>query len=114
MAQENGDGSRVTYAYDRSGLLVERRGYAAGIDPRTGAPEVVERFAYDASGLLVRAENGDGVVALARDALGRIVSESRDGRTVESRYDARGRGWRGASARGSQPTPTIRSGRWPS
>lgn len=91
VAQENGDGSRVAYAYDRSGLLVERRGYAAGIDPGSGAPEVVERFAYDASGLLVRAENGDGVVALARDALGRIVSESRDGRTVESRYDARGR-----------------------
>ncbi|KMO27521.1 hypothetical protein VQ03_30465, partial [Methylobacterium tarhaniae] len=39
----------------------------------------------------MRAENGDGVVTVARDALGRIVSESRDGRTVESRYDARGR-----------------------
>ena len=91
VAQENGDGSRVAYAYDRSGLLVARRGYAAGIDPGSGAPEVEERFAYDARGLLVRAENGDGVVTLTRDALGRIVSESRDGRTVESRYDARGR-----------------------
>ncbi|WP_280953944.1 RHS repeat domain-containing protein [Methylobacterium terrae] len=90
VEQENGDGSRVSYAYDRSNLLVARRGYAAGIDPGTGAPEVEERFAYDARGLLVRAENGDGVVTLTRDALGRIVSESRDGRTVESRYDVQG------------------------
>ncbi|KMO28025.1 hypothetical protein VQ03_30160, partial [Methylobacterium tarhaniae] len=73
VEQENGDGARVTYAYDRSGLLVARRGYAAGIDPRTGPAEVEERFAYDARGLLVRAENGDGVVTVARDATGTSV-----------------------------------------
>ena len=48
-------------------------------------------FGYDPLGRLVRARNADAEIRLDRDALGRVIAETCNGRTVTAEYDAMGR-----------------------
>ncbi|MEU5292631.1 DUF6531 domain-containing protein [Streptomyces umbrinus] len=79
--KEKTGGETVDYVHDLLGNIVEQR-FSDG---------VVSTFGYNGAGQLVRARNADAEVALHRDAIGRIVSESVNGRTVESVYDVLGR-----------------------
>ncbi|MET8245488.1 hypothetical protein ABZV31_14415 [Streptomyces sp. NPDC005202] len=59
------------------------------MEQRTDTGEVTA-FAYGADGLLARAVNADAEVVIARDALGRTVSETVNGRTTAYGYDVMG------------------------
>ncbi|UXM96194.1 RHS repeat protein [Bartonella sp. HY329] len=50
-------------------------------------------YHYDQTGLLSRAENNSAVVAFKRDALGRVISETKgpNGERVHLTYDSRNR-----------------------
>lgn len=114
----NPQGLTWSYAYDEAGRLASETDFngrtlsyehdaAGGLTARTnGAGEtlhfvrdalgrVVEQGAatlsYDAAGGLVRAVNPDAEVVLERDALGRVLSETVNGRTASYAYDAVGR-----------------------
>jgi RHS repeat-associated protein len=80
IGQVNAADQEVSYAYDLLGNLISRR--AAG---------VVSSFGYDPSGLLVRAASPDAVLAIERDALGRVTAETCNGAAVRSSYDVAGR-----------------------
>jgi RHS repeat-associated protein len=62
-------------------------------------------FSYDASGQLVHARNRDAEVRLERDALGRVITETCNGRSVRSEYDLAGR-------RTRRVTPSGARARW--
>ncbi|WP_431929940.1 DUF6531 domain-containing protein [Amycolatopsis tucumanensis] len=95
VSRTNGAGETTRFTYDLVGNLVERQ---------TGdAPPA--RFTYDAAGRLVRAVNADADVRFERDEAGRVVAETVNGRTVESRYDLLGRPV-------YQRTPTGVESRW--
>ncbi|MGN8113064.1 RHS repeat-associated core domain-containing protein [Labrys sp. 22185] len=87
------DGSRLAFAYDRSGLLVREEAYAP-LGPAQHAEEVepvdVTRYWYDGRALLEKAENKAALVEYERDAMGRIVAETVNGRRVENSYDCCG------------------------
>lgn len=80
------DGGRIAYRRDKAGLLLKAQAFAPGAE----APEDVTRYGYDRRGQLVRAESAVATVALERDAHGRVIAETMNGRTVASRYDVRG------------------------
>ncbi|MBK3395216.1 MULTISPECIES: RHS repeat protein [Methylobacterium] len=73
------DGARIAYAYDRTGLLVRKEAFAPG-----AAAPAVTTYRYDACGRLAQAINADAAVAFARDALGRVIAETQNGRRIES------------------------------
>jgi RHS repeat-associated protein len=75
----NGAGEAVVFTRDVFGRIIEQR---AGDD--------VTSFTYDANGRLVAARNAEVEMRLRRDPLGRVLSESLNGRSVESVYDAAG------------------------
>ncbi|MFI1184124.1 DUF6531 domain-containing protein [Streptomyces sp. NPDC020799] len=91
------NGRTLTYEHDVAGGLVARTNGAGETlhFARDALGRVVEQgaatFAYDASGGLVRAVNPDAEVVLERDALGRVLSETVNGRTTSYAYDALGR-----------------------
>jgi RHS repeat-associated protein len=76
----NGAGQEVRFAHNLVGDLVERR-YQDG----------VATFEYDLGGRLVRATNADTEVVVERDAVGRILAETVNGRTLRSTFDQLGR-----------------------
>lgn len=79
------DGSRATFTYDRSGLLLRE------VDSTSdGTAPLITRYGYDERGLMLSAKNGDALVVLERDPIGRIVAETINGRRIESTYDCCG------------------------
>ncbi|WP_461157018.1 RHS repeat-associated core domain-containing protein [Saccharopolyspora tripterygii] len=95
------NGATVSYRYDAAGQLVERVNAMGettefGYDP---LGNVVQRrcgtamtsFTFNAGGLLLEAVNEDSRLTYTYDDLGRVTSESVNGRVVRSSYDALGR-----------------------
>ncbi|WP_053161109.1 DUF6531 domain-containing protein [Streptomyces caatingaensis] len=80
-SRTNGAGETVRFTRDTLGRIVEQR---------TDEGDVTT-FAYDALGRLTRAVNTDAEVIYERDALGRPLSETVNGRTMRYAYDAVGR-----------------------
>lgn len=80
-ARVNGAGESLSLVRDALGRVVATR---AGDGTET-------TFGYDASGHLVRAANPDAEVQWERDALGRVLVESTNGRAMSYAYDALGR-----------------------
>lgn len=91
----NGADQAVELIRDNLGRIVEQRA--------DGAPSTV--FAYDAAGHLARARNGTCELTFTFDQLGRLLSESSDGRWTTSTYDAAGH-------RVSLTTPSGRRSSW--
>lgn len=98
---ETFDGRDLRYVHDPAGgaSLFQSRGKGTRIrkDPRSRTLEirypddVLETRAFDTDGALVRAESPTSTVVFERDAAGRPVSESSNGRRVEARRDGAGR-----------------------
>ncbi|HEU5427198.1 MAG TPA: DUF6531 domain-containing protein [Actinocrinis sp.] len=91
----NGVGQTVRVTRDKAGRVVERQ---AGED-------AASRFEFDAAGRLVRAVNAGCVLEYARDPLGRILTESVNGRVVAHEYDVLGR-------RAKRTTPSGTVSQW--
>ncbi|WP_052851294.1 RHS repeat-associated core domain-containing protein [Streptomyces avicenniae] len=100
-AERDFDGRRTAYARDAAGRLVSRTN-AAGqtvsyvhdsmgrlIGKDTGDRRIT--FAHDGNGNLVGATGPDCEVRRTLDAVGRITSESINGRALHTRYDEAGR-----------------------
>ncbi|UNS98616.1 DUF6531 domain-containing protein [Streptomyces tubbatahanensis] len=78
----NACGERLSYVVDAHGRPVEQRDETGG---------EVTTFAYDAAGAVVRATNAATDVVLERDAVGRVLSETVNGRRMSYAYDTAGR-----------------------
>ncbi|MEW1829450.1 DUF6531 domain-containing protein [Streptomyces sp. NPDC088196] len=102
VAETDFNGRTLTYGHDAAGRLVARtNGAGETLDfVRDGAGRVVEQrtatggtttFEYGADGLLARAVNRDAGLVLARDALGRVLSETVDDHVTAYGYDLMGR-----------------------
>jgi RHS repeat-associated protein len=101
-AQTDYNGATTQYWYDAAGQLVHRVN-ASGHEASFGynllgnlvfhhiADGTVTRFDYDPAGRLVRAKTDDTDLVFVRDLLGRVVSESCNGRAVTKTYDAAGK-----------------------
>lgn len=76
----NGAGQTIRYVRDALGRVVEQR-----------TDDGVTTFAYDPAGGLTKAVNADAELAFDLDPLGRVLSETCNGRTLSSRYDLAGR-----------------------
>ncbi|WP_409182574.1 RHS repeat-associated core domain-containing protein [Amycolatopsis sp. VS8301801F10] len=97
-------GASTSYGYNAAGELTEIRNEAGEVvtllrDVRGNiAEEIVEgpsgtlrtRFEYDVLGELVALDDGTTRIEYARDAAGRIVGETVNGRTVRSEFDSSG------------------------
>ena len=79
------DGARLTYAYDKSGLLVREELFEAD----ASEPQLTE-YAYDDRGLVQSAKNACAEVKFARDKMGRVISETVNGREVANTFDCCG------------------------
>lgn len=90
----NAVGQRVSYAYDQLGNITERN-----------AGGVITTFRYDQAGRLTQAVSPDAVIAVVRDAVGLVIGETCNGRTVHSQYNAAGR-------RVQRVTPSGAQTRW--
>nr|WP_308408417.1 RHS repeat-associated core domain-containing protein [Streptomyces murinus] len=80
-SRTNGAGETVHFTRDTVGRVVEQR---------PGADDV-STFSYGPDGGLAQADNGHATMILERDALGRVVSETVNGRTTAYAYDPLGR-----------------------
>lgn len=101
-AQTDYNGATTQYWYNPAGELVHRvnaSGHEASFsftplgklaNDHT-ADGTVTTFDYDPVGRLLRAKNDDVDLVFVRDSLGRVVSESCNGRTVTRTYDAAGK-----------------------
>lgn len=85
----------TTFTYDTLGQLVERRNHDGTTTTLT----------YDDRGCLTRIANQGGAVEYTHDAVGRVLSETVDGRTTTYTYDLLGR-------RTSRTTPTGIVSHW--
>ncbi|MDR2871941.1 MAG: PAAR domain-containing protein [Xanthomonadaceae bacterium] len=82
VTRHGSEGVRIDYDYDLpSGRLIAIRQQSARCDP------VETRLTYDPAGHLIGIVNADAVIEYERDALGRILSETVNGRTVRYDYD---------------------------
>ncbi|MEW2219264.1 DUF6531 domain-containing protein [Streptomyces sp. NPDC006990] len=81
-ARTNAAGQTVRYIRDVLGRVLEKHDEESG---------TVTTFAYDEVGELIRASGPDADVAIERDTLGRVLSETVNGRSVSYTYDALGR-----------------------
>ncbi|WP_455073716.1 RHS repeat-associated core domain-containing protein [Prevotella jejuni] len=75
------DGTAVHHQHDQAGRLTYNK-YTDGS---------WEAWEYDKAGRLTKAYNRDSVTEFVRNALGQVIKETQDGRTVEHRYDERSR-----------------------
>ncbi|WP_369261209.1 DUF6531 domain-containing protein [Streptomyces sp. R35] len=91
----NESGEAVDFSYDALGNTTEQR----------SSDGSVSTFRHDSAGQLVWARNADAEVELRRDAMGRIVHESVNGRHITSVYDPLGR-------RTERVTPSGAVSRW--
>src|SRR6202034_3537797 len=94
------NGRTLVYERDAAGRLVgstpgamhtvhSRRALAVNvIEQRADAS--LTTFAYDPAGRLLRAVNADATLEYTYDVLGRVLSETCNGRPVVSSYDAAG------------------------
>jgi RHS repeat-associated protein len=83
-----GNVSRVERPGERfSEFLYDVRGRLNRVDYHDGS---FERYAYNMDGLLIEAENNNSLLKITRDKQGRVIEESQDGFTVQSKYDKRG------------------------
>jgi RHS repeat-associated protein len=73
-------GQKVEFRWDALGRLLERH-FPDG---------ELERFEYSPQGSLAKASNRDASLSWEYDAIGRVVVEAVNGRTVSSRYDLAG------------------------
>ncbi|MFX0579403.1 DUF6531 domain-containing protein [Nocardia nepalensis] len=100
-AQTDYNGATTQYWYDAAGHLVHRvnaSGHEASysfnplgkVASSHNADGTVTTFDYDPAGRLVRAKNDDVDLVFVRDSLGRVVTESCNGRAVTKTYDAAG------------------------
>jgi RHS repeat-associated protein len=101
-AQTDYNGSTTQYWHDAAGQLVHRvnpSGHEASFGYNAlgklahlhTADGTVTKFDYDPAGRLVRAKNDDVDLVIVRDSLGRVVTETCNGRAVTKTYDAAGR-----------------------
>jgi len=79
------DGSRLCFSYDKSGLMVREQAY--GVD---GLLQDETSYSYDGRGLLIKAENNVALIHYERDAAGRVIKETLNGREIKSAYDCCG------------------------
>lgn len=101
IAEKDFDGRRVSYARDLAGRVVARTNPAGetvryvfderGRTVEKDADGKITSYAYDVSGLMRHARNPDSEVTWHRDAAGRVVAETVNGRTLSFGYDGRGR-----------------------
>ncbi|MET9447688.1 polymorphic toxin type 17 domain-containing protein [Streptomyces cinerochromogenes] len=102
IAETDFNGRTLTYVRDAAGRLIARTNGAGEIlrFTRDARGRVVAQedgngqittYAYGSDGGLLRAANADAEVVLERNALGRILSETVNGRTSTFEYDALGR-----------------------
>ena len=77
------DGARLSLQYDKSGLVVREELFELD----AAEPGEVTVFGYDTLGQLASATNKAATVEFQRDKLGRVISETINGRTVRSGYD---------------------------
>ena len=96
LARTNAEGQTLRYTRDALGRAVEQLDDST--DERT-------TFTFDAVGNLVSARNPDAELHFERDALGRVLSETTNGRTVSYTYDA-------AGLRTSRSTPSGHTSTW--
>ncbi|MFB9834380.1 DUF6531 domain-containing protein [Actinoallomurus acaciae] len=89
VERTDGTAHSTRFVRDRLGNVVERRRQVLGGPAVSG--ETVATFSYDSAGRLVGAANTDADVRFDRDPAGRVVAETRDGRTVTSVFDRAGR-----------------------
>ena len=75
------DGTAVHHQHDQAGRLTYNK-YTDGS---------WEAWEYDKAGRLTKAYNRDSVTEFGRNALGQVIKETQDGRTVEHKYDERSR-----------------------
>ena len=75
------DGTAVHHQHDQAGRLTYNK-YTDGS---------WEAWEYDKAGRLTKAYNRDSVTEFVRNALGQVIKETQDGRTVEHKYDDRSR-----------------------
>jgi RHS repeat-associated protein len=80
IGRTNSLGQTVRSVYDQLGRVVQRHSKGQATT-----------FGYDEADRLVRATNADTDLVLVRDAVGRIVAETVNGRTLQSSYDPLGR-----------------------
>ncbi|WP_432168468.1 RHS repeat-associated core domain-containing protein [Streptomyces sp. bgisy031] len=96
------NGRTLTYTHDGAGGLISRtngagealeftRDALGRITAQHHDTGDVTTYAYDTAGRMSRAANSDAEVVVERDALGRTLSETVNGRTTASTYDALGR-----------------------
>ncbi|MFI6056383.1 DUF6531 domain-containing protein [Streptomyces violascens] len=78
----NGTGEAVHYTRDALGRVTEQRLDLTG-------PATI--YGYDPVGQLIRASTPDVDLSIERDGLGRVLSETVNGRTISYAYDALGR-----------------------
>ncbi|WP_405806208.1 DUF6531 domain-containing protein [Streptomyces sp. NBC_01187] len=103
ISETDFNGARLTYAHDSAGQLTARTN-AAGqtvrytrdvlgrvTEKHDEDAATVTTFAYDAAGELIRASSPDAEMAVERDAFGRVLTETINGRTISYTYDALGR-----------------------
>lgn len=95
-AQTNAVGQTLRFTLDALGRMT------AQLDESTGE---VTSYAYAANGALLHADNADAAVTREHDAVGRVISESVNGRTSTYTYDTVGR-------RTSRTTPAGVRSEW--
>ncbi len=100
-AETDFNGRTLTYTHDAAGGLRTRTNGAGetlhftrdtlgrAVEQRTDAGETTT-FAYDVRGDLVSAVNPDAELTIERDPLGRVLTETVNGRTTRYAYDAAG------------------------
>lgn len=108
-------GRELRYTYDAAGELVERinaEGQSVvmerdllGRTVRRISDETITSYQYDPVGRITRASNEYAELVMTYDPAGRVLTETVNGRTVHSRYDAAGH-------RIGRRTPTGASAAW--
>ncbi|MEU5438760.1 RHS repeat-associated core domain-containing protein [Streptomyces sp. NPDC020719] len=116
IAETDFDGRTLTYAHDAAGSLIRRTNGAGETlrytrdllgritEQRTDADDVTT-FTYGPAGRIIRAASADTDVIVERDALGRVLAESVNGRTTAYEHDLLGR-------RTKRTTPSGLTSEW--
>nr|WP_308406118.1 DUF6531 domain-containing protein [Streptomyces sp. TML10] len=81
LSRTNGAGETVAFTRDALGRILEQR----------SGPADVTTYAYAPAGQLMRAVGPDAELVYERDGLGRVLSETVNGRTTSHAYDPLGR-----------------------
>lgn len=114
VAETDFNGRSLHYSYDASGNLRSRTNAMGEVTEftRNSIGQVIEQrvgdratlFAYSSSGHLVRSVNRDADVLIERDPVGRVRTETVNGRTVSFERDTLGRVIRRTTPSGAEST----------